>query len=42
MPYLRTPVRLLMIAACLIYGTAEMFFLFPFYRRARKLRAIQL
>lgn len=42
MPHLRTPVRLLMIAACLIYGTAEMFFLFPFYRRARKLWAIQL
>ena len=34
--------RLLCIAGCLLYGMAEMFFLFPFYSSKRKLRAIQL
>lgn len=34
--------RLLAIGFCLVYGMAEMFFLFPFYGKRRKLRAIQL
>ena len=34
--------RLLAIAGCLIYGALEIFFLFPLYRKERKLRAIQL
>ena len=38
----RTLFRLLCIAGCIAYGMAEMFFLFPFYSRQRKLRAIQL
>ncbi|WP_274584491.1 lysophospholipid acyltransferase family protein [Neisseria leonii] len=42
MTRLRLFFRLLRIAACLIYGTAEMFFLFPFYTPPRKLRAIQI
>ena len=39
---LRFPLRLLGIAGCLIYGALEIFFLFPLYRKERKLRAIQL
>lgn len=39
---LRFAFRLLCIAGCLLYGMAEMFFLFPFYSSKRKLRAIQL
>lgn len=42
MTRLRTIFRLLCLGGCLLYGMAEMFFLFPFYSRARKLRAIQL
>lgn len=34
--------RLSCIGLCLIYGAAEMFFLFPFYTPRRKLRAIQI
>ncbi|MDO5638357.1 MAG: lysophospholipid acyltransferase family protein [Neisseria sp.] len=39
---LRFIFRLAAIAVCLLYGMAEMFFLFPFYSKQRKLRAIQL
>lgn len=39
---LRIVFRLLGIAVCLLYGMGEMFFLFPFYSKQRKLRAIQL
>ena len=39
---LRFAFRLSCIAVCLLYGMAEMFFLFPFYSKRRKLRAIQL
>ena len=39
---IRLVFRLLCIAACLLYGMAEMFFLFPFYSPRRKLRAIQI
>ncbi|OSI17934.1 1-acyl-sn-glycerol-3-phosphate acyltransferase [Neisseria dentiae] len=42
MTTLRTVFRLLCIGICLLYGMAEMFFLFPFYSKQRKLRAIQL
>ncbi|WP_373755575.1 lysophospholipid acyltransferase family protein [Neisseria sp.] len=42
MTHIRLIRRLLCIAACLIYGMAEMFFLFPFYSKTRKLRAIQI
>ncbi len=34
--------RLLAIAGCLIYGALEIFFLFRFYSKTRKLRAIQI
>ena len=39
---LRFTFRLLCIGICLLYGMAEMFFLFPFYSKRRKLRAIQI
>ena len=39
---LRFTFRLLCIGFCLLYGMAEMFFLFPFYSKRRKLRAIQI
>ena len=39
---LRFIFRLAAIAVCLLYGMAEMFFLFPLYSKQRKLRAIQL
>lgn len=42
MTVFRIPFRLFGIAVCLLYGMAEMFFLFPFYSKQRKLRAIQL
>lgn len=42
MKTLRTAFRLFCIAGCLLYGMLEMFFLFPFYSKQRKLRAIQL
>ena len=42
MAKIRFAFRLCCIAVCLLYGMAEMFFLFPFYSKRRKLRAIQL
>ncbi|ASK26623.1 1-acyl-sn-glycerol-3-phosphate acyltransferase [Neisseria chenwenguii] len=39
---LRITFRLFCIVLCLLYGMAEMFFLFPFYSKTRKLRAIQI
>ncbi|STZ77416.1 lysophospholipid acyltransferase family protein [Bergeriella denitrificans] len=42
MTTIRLTFRLLGLAACILYGMAEMFFLFPFYSQARKLRAIQI
>ncbi|MCP1660523.1 lysophospholipid acyltransferase family protein [Neisseria perflava] len=42
MTALRLIFRLLRIACCVLYGMAEMFFLFPFYSAPRKLRAIQI
>lgn len=42
MSKLRFVFRLFCIGVCLLYGMAEMFFLFPFYSSRRKLRAIQL
>ncbi|MCS4534121.1 lysophospholipid acyltransferase family protein [Neisseria montereyensis] len=42
MTILRSLFRLLCIAGCLLYGTVEIFVLFPFYSKQRKLRAIQL
>ena len=42
MAKIRFAFRLCCIAICLLYGMAEMFFLFPFYSKRRKLRAIQL
>ncbi|QEY24061.1 lysophospholipid acyltransferase family protein [Neisseria animalis] len=42
MTILRLTYRLILIAVCIFYGMAEMFFLFPVYSKQRKLRAIQL
>jgi len=42
MAKIRFAFRLCCIAVCLLYGMAEMFFLFPFYSKKRKLRAIQI
>ncbi|MGF6147056.1 1-acyl-sn-glycerol-3-phosphate acyltransferase [Kingella potus] len=42
MNLIRFPLRLFLIAVCLIYGALEMLLLFPFYTPRRKLRAIQL
>ena len=42
MTALRFAFRLSCIGLCLIYGAAEMFFIFPFYTPRRKLRAIQI
>lgn len=42
MTRIRLIFRLFGIAFCLAYGAAEMFFLFPFYSKQRKLRAIQI
>jgi len=42
MAKIRFAFRLCCIAICLLYGMAEMFFLFPFYSKKRKLRAIQI
>ena len=42
MDQIRFIFRLFCIGGCLLYGMAEMFFLFPFYSKKRKLRAIQI
>lgn len=42
MTRIRFILRLAGIGICLAYGAAEMFFLFPFYSKTRKLKAIQI
>ena len=42
MDQIRFIFRLFCIGGCLLYGMAEMFFLFPFYSKKRKLLAIQI
>ena len=42
MSNIRFVFRLICIALCLLYGMAVMFFLFPFFKRRAKLRAIQM